>query len=195
MKSHKSVLALLLSFSAAAAFAQNAAPVSSDTQNAAPKAAATPAMPEAPAATPATPAKPASTAPTGNHVLPVPDRSTPIGGTITGSLDASSAVSAIQIQEFDRRDRLVSEINERVNAAEQQLNDAKSKAGNVDDSDKKQMETAWNDYNTSKQRLQSALEAARQATDKTWDRARAALAAEYGFFTASVGAVEVATPN
>ncbi|HEU5080250.1 MAG TPA: hypothetical protein VFT72_13645 [Opitutaceae bacterium] len=180
MKLHHPVLALLLSFTAPAAFAQNSTPAAPATQNPAP-AATTPA--------------PAKAAPAGNRILPAPDRTTPIGGTITGTLDASTAVSTIQIQELDKRERLLNEINERVNSAEQQLNALKAKTTNLDENDKKAVDSAWNDYNAAKQRLQAAIQTARQADEKTWDRARAALAAEYGFYAAAVGSVEVATPN
>lgn len=178
MKLHNPVLALLLSLSAVTVFAQN--------NNATPASPATPS----PAA-----AKPAAKAPAGNTILPAPDRTTPIGGTITGSLDAGAAVSTIQIQEFDKREKLLNEINQRVNSAEQQLNALKAKATNLDEGDKKSVDSAWNDYNSAKQRLEAAIQTARQADEKTWDRARAALASEYGFYAAAVGSVEVATPN
>lgn len=193
MKSQKSVLAsvVLLGLTSALALGQAPATDSATTpangSNPTPAAATSGSMPET--ATPA--AKPA----TSNTLLPAPDTSTPAGGTVTGGLDAPSAVPAIQIQEMSARDRLIQEINSRMSAAENRLNELKSKAADLEDSDRKSIDAAWNDYTAAKQRLQQAIQNAKQAESRGWDRARAALASEYGFYAAAVGGVEVAIPN
>lgn len=159
----------------------------------APGAAPTPADAAAqPAAAPATPAPPV----VGTKVLPAPDRSTPIGGTITGLLDASHAVSAIQRQELPGRDDLFADLNERVATADRQLSELRAKAdtSGLNDEGKAGLDKALKEYNDAKAKLQQTMEAGHTADAKQWERTRSTLATDYAFYSAAVAGVEVAVP-
>lgn len=149
------------------------------------------ADPAAPSATPA----PAPSALPASKILPLGDRTTPAGSTLTGQLDAGRTASTIQTQELDQRDAVIREVEERLNATDKLVSSLRQKSsqGEVD---RKTVDAANAEYDRSKAKLQETLQQARNAKDKvSWERARHALAAEYAFYVASVGAIEVATPN
>jgi hypothetical protein len=132
---------------------------------------------------------------TGGHVLPDPDRSTPVGATIAGGLDSSHATTVIQYQDMTTRDRLVAELQQRINTATQQVNDLKSKGQGLQGEALSSFKAAWADYEKAKQRLDGALQAAKVASASGWDNARSALSTEYAFFASAVAGVEIAVPN
>ncbi|PTY05784.1 hypothetical protein DB347_15610 [Opitutaceae bacterium EW11] len=163
------------------------------------------AQPAAPAATPAAAAAPETPAPAakpalpvvGTKVLPTPDRGTPIGGTITGLLDSSHAVSTIQRQELDSRAPLLEDMTQRMATVDQQLAESRQKA-NPDEltgDSKKDFDQSWKDYQKAKAKLEQSVEAARNADAKAWERVRSTLATDYAFYAAAVAGVEVATPS
>jgi hypothetical protein len=217
MKYSRSIVssAFLMAAGFATSFAQDAkpqattnTPVASPVQKAdtvqspAPEAQAQPA-PAPNEAVPAEPAaavteKPSAPKPVtpAGQILPTPDRSTPVGETLAGGLDSARAVSAIQGQEISKRDQLLSEINQRVQAADQKAAELKEKANTLTDEGKKVFEASWADYEKNRAKLQQSVEAAKTAEQGTlWERAKASLASDYAFYTASIANVELAAPN
>jgi hypothetical protein len=128
-------------------------------------------------------------------ILPVPDRSTPAGGTISGSLDVSHAVSAIEGVSADDRQKLLGEIASRENAVDQQISSLKDKTGDVKPDVRDAITSAWNDYQKAKSRLDQSIEKSRITTGASWENFRTELAADYAFFASAVAGLEVALPN
>jgi vacuolar-type H+-ATPase subunit H len=128
-------------------------------------------------------------------ILPVPDRSTPAGGTISGSLDVSHAVSAIEGVSADDRQKLLGEIASRENAVDQQISSLKDKTGDVKPDVRDAITSAWNDYQKAKSRLDQSIEKSRTTTGASWENFRTELAADYAFFASAVAGLEVALPN
>jgi len=165
--------------------------------------ASTPTSP-APAVSPTTTATPANvgpaelapgTAANNKMILPAPDRSTPTGGTISGSLDVSHAVSAIEGVSTEDRQKLLSEITSRENSVDQQISSLKEKATDVKPDVRDAINSAWSDYQKAKSRLDQSIEKSRSTTGVKWEDFRAELAADYAFFASAVAGLEVALPN
>lgn len=184
----------LLTFGCAIAWAQNEpAPASSASSSSAIPSAATTPAPDVSAA----PAVPAATtaAPAGEQVPTTTDHSNPLAGTLAGSLDSTNTISAIQRQEFEKRDQLLKDLTERVQKADQQINELKQKNANLTGANKDSLDASLGTYERNKARLQQDLEAARNADAATWERARSAVASDYAFFVSGAAGVEVAAPN
>ena len=141
------------------------------------------------------PAERTPTSAANKDILPVPDRSTPAGGTISGSLDVSHAVSAIEGVSTDDRQKLLTEITSRENAVDQQVSSLKEKAGDVKPDVRDAINSAWTDYQKAKGRLDQSIERSRATTGAKWEDFRAELAADYAFFASAVAGLEVALPN
>ncbi len=137
---------------------------------------------------------PASAASTG-AILPAPDRTSSAGGTISGSLDVSHAVATIEGVDSTNRDKLLNEIAGREGAVHQQVSSLKNKSSDVKPDVRDAINSAWNDYQKAKVRLDQSIEASRSRTGANWENFRAELAADYAFYASAVAGLEVALPN
>jgi len=137
---------------------------------------------------------PAAT-PRAGTILPAPDRTSAAGGTISGSLDVSHAVSAIEGVETNDRDKLLGEIASRESSVDQQVTSLKSKASDVKPDVRDAINSAWSDYEKAKARLDQSMQKSRTTAGPEWERFRSELAADYAFFASAVAGLEVALPN
>ncbi len=146
------------------------------------------------ASAPAAPAA-SATLSKSNTLLPAPDRSTPAGSTISGNLDVSHAVSTIEGLDTSNREKLLGEITARVGATDQQVNDLKSKTTDIKPEIRDSINSAWNEYQKAKTRLDQSIQTARSTEGVAWERYRSGLAADYAFYASAVAGVEVSLPN
>jgi|GEM_PF-7040460 len=139
---------------------------------------------------------PAAPAPGADRILPAADPNTPVGTTLAGILSGNStAVSAIQRQEFATRDQLLSEISDRLQIGERRIAELQQSSGSLDETGKRAMEMAVTEYNNTKAKLQQSIDAARSAESNTWERTRSSLASNYAFWVSAAASVELAAPK
>jgi hypothetical protein len=141
------------------------------------------------------PAELAPSSASNKAILPAADRSTPEGATISGSLDVSHSVSAIEAVESNDREKLLGEITGRETSVDQQMTSLKDKATEVKPDVRDAINSAWSDYEKAKSRLDHSIQQSRSFSGIDWERYRSELAADYAFFASAVAGLEVALPN
>ena len=176
--------ALFLSSSAFAQTPATPAPATETAEQTQDRAAST-----TPMAAPGVPTLPST------QILPTVDTTSTTAKTLTGSLEAGRTASIIQVQDFDKREELLREVSERVQAVEAAINQMRERADSLDEAGRTALESATRDYEESKARLQESIEQARTAeAGPLWERACLSLASNYAFYVSSVGSMEVALP-
>lgn len=134
-------------------------------------------------------------APRTGAILPTPDRTSPAGGTISGNLDVSHAVSTIEGVDTNDREKLLGEIAGRESSADQQVSSLKGKVSDVKPDVRDAINSAWGDYEKAKARLDQSIQKSHTTAGADWERFRSELAADYAFFASAVAGLEVALPN
>jgi hypothetical protein len=184
MKTFKRLLPML---SVASAFAV----VTAVAQTEAPSSPTPAATSPAPAATPATPSTDQPRPAQGGALLPPAPAETSMSAA--AGLDVGHVANLIKTQSFDSKDKLLTELRGRIDAADHAGSGLLNSSHRSEVRSQNLFDSAVNDYKKRKDSLENSLRAAQQATSDNWERVRLELAADYAFFAAGVAGLEVAS--
>jgi hypothetical protein len=114
--------------------------------------------------------------------------------TISGAMNVTAVANAIREQPLDNREKLIKEIQAKVDEAAKGVAELKSRADKLEGAQRQAVESAVQDFEKKRTDLQNQIQTVRNATRETWQAERAVLAADYAFLVSAVASIEVASP-